>query len=52
MKKIIVIAVIVAGVLCFGMQVSSAFNKGVSAQQSMYDKADRAYSGKNGVVGW
>lgn len=46
------IAVIAAGVLCLGMQVCSAFSKGVSAQQSMYDRADRAYANKNGVVGW
>lgn len=52
MKKFLLIAVLATGVLCLGMQVSSAFSKGVTAQQSMYDKAERAYSGKNGVVGW
>lgn len=52
MKKIILVAVAAAGILFLGVQVCSAFNKAVSSNQSMYDRADRVYAGKNGPIGW
>ena len=52
MKKIVLVAVIAVMIVFFGIQVCGAVNKAFSANQSMYDQADRVYAGKNGPVGW